>query len=91
MRALPPRMLINALGCGEGAAGGAFCMPVGGLGCLGAWVLACAGGGAGGEGLGPGAVVLVLDGALVEGQANGVNAIAKISGRIETFARKHVP
>lgn len=61
------------------------CLWVLGLGCLG-----CAVGGAVGEGLGPGAVFLVLDGALFEGQANGVNAIAKISGRIETFAGKHV-
>lgn len=63
---------------------------VAGLGCLGAWVcLGCAVGGAGG-GAGGGPVFLVLDGALFEGQANRVNAIAKISGRIETFAGKHV-
>lgn len=37
-----------------------------------------------------GAVFLVLDGALVEGEANGVNAIAKIRRRIETFAGKYV-
>lgn len=81
MRALPDLMLAKALGCGEGAAGGAFCVPVG----AGAWVpgvcrwrCRC------------GAVFLVLDGAFFEGQANGVNAIAKISGRIETFAREHV-
>lgn len=39
---------------------------------------------------GLGAMFLVLDGALVEGQANGVNAIAKIRRGIETLTSKHV-
>lgn len=88
MRALPDLMLMKRWGVGKGA-GGRFLWA---CGCPRAWVP----GGLGAWGVPlavplAGAVVLVLDGAFFERQANGVNAIAKISGRIETFAGKHVP
>lgn len=85
-------MLIKALGVGKVLLGALFV-------CLwvvlsGAWGLGCRWRGLGPwcrwRCVGPGAVFLVLDGALVEGEANGVNAIAKISRRIEAFAGKHV-
>lgn len=87
MRAFLPDA-CKASGCGEGAVGGAFCAPVGGVvGGLGAgvplaraWALVSL----------AGAVFLVLDGAFFEGEANGVNAIAKIRRGIEAFAGKHV-
>lgn len=69
----------ESIGCGEGAAGGAFCVRWG-LALAGAWALVPL----------AGAMFLVLDGALVEGQANGVNAIAKIRRGIETLTSKHV-
>lgn len=72
-------MLVTVLEFREGAAGGAFCVPVGAVvGGLGAGVPLA------------GAVFLVLDGAFFEGEANGVNAIAKIRRGIEAFTSKHV-